>query len=167
MTTAPHPSIRPTLDALRDLPTLRQERRVLDGVEGVLDLKLESDERRYWICSSATVLRPGAAVPPELCTDNVTMEVFNPEAEEWDAFVYSPDRTKELQMVDYFQVLGRRLDELLSREAPDSIVDTRREIEELRSEFLALRKLWGEGQHTEAKSTTRTDYARKEGRRQW
>ena len=167
MSTAPHPAIRPTIDSLRELPTLRQERRELDGVEGVLDLKLESDERRFWMCSSATVLRPGSEVPPELRFDHVTMEVFNPENESWDAFVYPSDRTKELQMVDYFQVLGRRLDELLSREAPDSIIDTRREIEELRSEFLALRKLWGDGRPTEAKSTTRTDYAKKGGRGKW
>jgi hypothetical protein len=167
MQTAPHPAIRPTIESLSEMPTIRQEHKEIDGVEAVFDLKLESDERRYWTCSSVSVLRPGAEVPAEFQPDSVTMEVFNPESESWDAFVYPPERTKELQMVDYFQVLGRRLDELLSREAPDSITDTRREIEELRSEFLALRKLWGEGRPSEAKSKLRTDYARKGGRGQW
>jgi hypothetical protein len=69
------------------------------------------------------------------------MEVFNVETEEWDPVVYGPEKTKELQLVDYFELLGKRLDELLAREAPDSPEETRRELAELHSEFLTLRKL--------------------------
>jgi hypothetical protein len=141
MSAAPHPAIRPGIETLRHLPTLRRENRRINGLEGVLELKLESDERRYWVCaSSSTAARPDA-IPEEFRVDFITMEVYNPETDGWDAVAYGPEKTKELQLVDYFEVLGRRLDELLARELPDSPEETRRELSDLHTEFLALRKL--------------------------
>jgi hypothetical protein len=144
MSTAAHPSIRPSVDSLRRLPSIRQEKRVLQGVDGVFDLKLESEERRFWVCTSRSLAHAEGETPAFFRPDHVVMEVRNPETEAWDSFVYGPGDTKELQMFDYFDLLGRRLDELLAREAPESPRETRKEIEELRRDFLALRQLWNQ-----------------------
>jgi hypothetical protein len=144
MSTAAHPSIRPGVQSLRAAKTIRQETRVLQGVEGTFDLKMETDERRFWICSAANLARAEGQAPAFFRPDHVLMEVHNPESDTWDSFVYGPDDTKELQMFDYFDLLGRRLDELLAREAPDSPIETRQEIRDLRRDFLALRRLWNQ-----------------------
>jgi hypothetical protein len=97
-----HPEIRPGLDALRTLPTLCQ----IDEQWGRLELKLETDDTRYWVTTRG-LLHRSRQVPLNYVVDYVTVEKRTRDGR-WDLnAVFSPEAWKLSQAFDYCQLLYR------------------------------------------------------------
>jgi hypothetical protein len=113
--TAPSPLfvIRPGLDALRRYPTLCE----IDEAWGRIELKLETEDTRYWVTTAGLVERSRQA-PPNYVVNFVTVEKRSREGR-WDlSAVFSPEAWKLSQAFDYCQLLYgelRQLNEQLER----------------------------------------------------
>ena len=103
MTTA----IRPALHSLRQLPTLHQ----VSEVWGKLELKLETEDTRYWITTEG-VPNKTSGTPINYVVDYVTVEKLSEDGS-WDLkAVYSPEAWKLSQAFDYCQILYQELNRL-------------------------------------------------------
>lgn len=92
--------IRPTLNLLRDLPTLQA---VSESV-GKLELKMETDTNRYWITTEG-VPQKSNGLPVNCVVGYVTVERRLPDGA-WDLqAVYSPEAWKLSQGFDYTHLL--------------------------------------------------------------
>lgn len=134
MTTAtatPTLEIRPGLDSLRGFPTLCE----IDENWGKIELKLETNDTRYWVTTEGMTER-SRQVPPNYVVNFVTVEKRTQEGR-WDlSAVFSPEAWKLSQAFDYCQLLYRELrtlNEQLERqfswEARQRVDEVRREIE--------------------------------------
>jgi hypothetical protein len=103
MTTA----IRPTLQSLRCLPTLHQ----VSESWGRLELKLETDDTRYWITTEG-VSQKTSGTPINYVINYVTVEKLTDDGN-WDLkAVYSPEAWKLSQAFDYCQILYQELNRI-------------------------------------------------------
>jgi hypothetical protein len=99
--------IRPTLQSLRGLPTLHQ----VSEPWGKLELKLETDDTRYWITTEG-VDHKTSGTPINYVIDYVTVEKLSQDGS-WDLkAVYSPEAWKLSQGFDYCQLLYEDLNRL-------------------------------------------------------
>jgi len=99
--------IRPTLQSLRNLPTLHH----VSESWGRLELKMETEDTRYWITTEG-VTRKTSGTPINYVVDYVTVEKLS-DSGSWDLkAVYSPDAWKLSQAFDYCQILYQDLHRL-------------------------------------------------------
>ena len=99
--------IRPTLQSLRSRPTLHQ----VSESWGRLELKLETEDTRYWITTEG-VARKTSGTPINYVVDYVTVEKLTEDGN-WDLkAVYSPDAWKLSQAFDYCQILYQELNRI-------------------------------------------------------
>jgi hypothetical protein len=142
--------IRPTLQSLRQLPTLFQ----VSESWGKLELKLETDDTRYWVTTEGVPYKMSGA-PINYVVDYVTVEKRSADGN-WDLkAVYSPEAWKLSQGFDYCQMLQTELDQLsqeneetFSWERLNRIEDIQRELEQANRVITQLsekvRARWGE-----------------------
>ena len=96
--------IRPTLESLRQLPTLFQ----VSESWGKLELKLETNDTRYWVTTEGVPHKTSGA-PINYVVDYVTVEKLSPDGN-WDLkAVYSPEAWKLSQGLDYCHLLHQEL----------------------------------------------------------
>jgi hypothetical protein len=123
-------SIRPSLDALRRLPTLCE----IDEDWGRIELKLETHDTRYWLTTEGLPER-SRLVPANYVVNFVTVEKRTHEGR-WDlSAVFSPEAWKLSQAFDYCQLLYREMRSLNDRLSDDFSWDVRRQIDEVRREI--------------------------------
>jgi hypothetical protein len=107
-------TVRPTLNALRELPTLC----AVSETWGRLELKLETPDTRYWVTTQG-VPHKTSGTPINYVRDYVTVEKLSEDGN-WDLkAVYSPEAWKLSQAFDYCQILYQdltRLQQKLERE---------------------------------------------------
>jgi hypothetical protein len=139
--------IRPSADQLRGLPTLdtwtpdsptwarlRDHSRAA-GVDFRLELKLETRDARYWLCTRGAD-GPGPGVLPNWVVDNVTVE---PTGEgEVDLWAYNPAETKQLQEIDYMNLLKEEVERLYEQAEADPAPENLRKLNEVRAELTRL-----------------------------
>jgi hypothetical protein len=148
-------TIRPGLDALRRYPTLC----AIGETWGKIELKLETDDTRYWLTTEGVSER-SRQVPPNYVVNFVTVEKRTREGH-WDlSAVFSPEAWKLSQAFDYCQLLYRELRQLNDQlEAEFSwavccrIDDVRKEIEEANR---VIRVLTQQVRKRDAESAQRT-----------
>jgi hypothetical protein len=100
-------AIRPALTSLRLLPTIHQ----VSESWGKLELKLETEDTRYWITTEG-VPHKTSGTPINYVVGYVTVEKLNPDGS-WDLkAVYSPEAWKLSQGFDYCQLLYQELNRL-------------------------------------------------------
>jgi hypothetical protein len=122
--------IRPTLQSLRQLPTLFQ----VSETWGKLELKLETDDTRYWVTTEGVPHKTTGA-PINYVVDYVTVEKRSADGN-WDLkAVYSPEAWKLSQGFDYCQMLQAELDELSRVNEETFAWDRLRRIEEVEEEL--------------------------------
>ncbi len=136
-TTEPAPFlIRPGLDALRGLPTLCQ----IDEPWGKIELKLETEDTRYWVTTEGLHERSRRA-PPNYVVNFVTVEKRTREGR-WDlSAVFSPEAWKLSQAFDYSQLLYRELRELNEQVTDQFTWDLHGRIEEVRAEIESVNQV--------------------------
>jgi hypothetical protein len=139
---SPHPLIRPSPGYLKTLPTLRVltpenggnaiEKACREhGVDYQIDLKLETEETRYWL-----ITRCGRKRVPGWEEGVVFAEDVKPDENgEHKIVQYDPGNLKKLQRFDYLWMLRTELDRLLDE--PWSWEREKR-IQEVRAEILKL-----------------------------
>ena len=136
-----HPSIRPSPDYLRQLPTIEVRTHESDGehireycqdsgFEFRIELKLETEICRYWLCMRCVGegfadWREGAVIVEEL--DG-----------ECEMTAYGNENLKQLQRIDYCRTLKLELDRLLKE--PESS-ETQKRLSEVRQELNELMHL--------------------------
>ena len=99
--------IRPALQSLRQLPTLHQ----VSETWGRLELKLETDDTRYWITTEG-VPQKTSGTPINYVVNYVTVEKLSDDGN-WDLkAVYSPEAWRLSQGFDYCQMLYQELSRL-------------------------------------------------------
>jgi hypothetical protein len=141
---AEHRAIRPSAEELRGLPTLDtwtadspfwaplRERILAAGADSRLELKLETRDARFWLCTRGAD-GSDPAVLANWVVGNVTVE---PTAEgEADLWVYRPAETRQLQEIDYMNVLREDVDRLYGRAEADRTFDNMRKLDEARDEL--------------------------------
>jgi hypothetical protein len=116
--------VRPRAQYLRQLPTLarqtaeqapteQQELARRAGIDFVLELKLQTPEARWWLCTQgAAEARPG--VPRGWIVDYITPE-YPDNNGGWradDSAAYGPQNTAWLQGNDYLQMLTDECDRI-------------------------------------------------------
>ena len=122
--------IRPTLQSLRQLPTLFQ----VSEAWGKLELKLETDDTRYWVTTEGVPHKTSGA-PINYVVDYVTVEKRSADGN-WDLkAVYSPEAWKLSQGFDYCQLLYQDLQRLNAELAKRFSWETLREIEAVEREL--------------------------------
>jgi hypothetical protein len=127
--------IRPTLQTLRNLPTLHR----VEENWGRIELKLETCDTRYWLTTEG-VPHKTKGTPLNYVVDYVTIEKLTPEGH-WDLrAVYSPDAWKLSQGFDYCQLLSSDLAALEARLDEHFSWETLKEIETLRRELDATNR---------------------------
>jgi hypothetical protein len=127
---APTLMIRPGLDALRNYPTLC----LIDESWGKIELKLETEDTRYWLTTEG-LLERSRQVPPNYVVNFVTVEKRTCEGR-WDlSAVFSPEAWKLSQAFDYCQLLYRELRTLNEQLDACFCWETRRRIDEVRKEI--------------------------------
>jgi len=96
---------------------------------------LETRDARYWLCTQgAEQPRPG--VLKNWVVGNVTVE---PNARgEVSLMAYSPEETKQLQGIDYMNLLREEVDWLYERAEADPTAEKRRRLDEARDELTRL-----------------------------
>ncbi len=123
-------NMRPGLELLRRAPTLHQ---IADSW-GKIELKLETDDTRYWITTEGLPEKSTVA-PINFVIGYVTVEKRSAQGN-WDlSAVYSPDAWKLSQGFDYCQMLYRELRELNVRLEKNFSWQLKKEIEELWAEL--------------------------------
>jgi hypothetical protein len=122
--------IRPALQSLRQLPTLHQ----VSEAWGRLELKLETDDTRYWITTEG-VPQKTSGTPINYVVNYVTVEKLSEDGN-WDLkAVYSPEAWRLSQGFDYCQMLYQELNRLNEEQEKSFSWDTVRQIEEVQSEL--------------------------------
>src|SRR5580704_4685349 len=131
--------IRPTLKSLRQLPTLFQ----VAESWGKLELKLETDDTRYWVTTEG-VPRKTSGAPINYVVDYVTVEKLSPDGN-WDLkAVYSPEAWKLSQGFDYCQLLQAEVDRLCEENENEFSWDRQREIEAIERELQTANRIVAE-----------------------
>ncbi len=129
MTTTANP-IRPALQSLRQLPTLHQ----VSETWGRLELKLETDDTRYWITTEG-VPQKTSGTPINYVVNYVTVEKLSEDGN-WDLkAVYSPEAWRLSQGFDYCQMLYQELSRLNEELEKKFGWDTVRQIEGVEAEL--------------------------------
>jgi hypothetical protein len=122
--------IRPALHSLRERPTLFQ----VAEAWGKLELKLETNDTRYWITTEGVPQKTSGA-PINYVIDYVTVEKLSADGN-WDLkAVYSPEAWKLSQGFDYCQLLQAELDRLQQENEVAFSWDRVRQIEEVEREL--------------------------------
>jgi hypothetical protein len=122
--------IRPALHSLRQLPTLHQ----VSETWGRLELKLETDDTRYWITTEG-VPQKTSGTPINYVVNYVTVEKLSEDGN-WDLkAVYSPEAWRLSQGFDYCQMLYQELNRLNEENEKAFSWDTIRQIEAVESEL--------------------------------
>jgi hypothetical protein len=122
--------IRPALQSLRQLPTLHQ----VSETWGRLELKLETDDTRYWITTEG-VPQKTSGTPINYVVNYVTVEKLSEDGN-WDLkAVYSPEAWRLSQGFDYCQMLYQELNRLNEEQEKDFSWDTVRQMEEVQAEL--------------------------------
>jgi hypothetical protein len=122
--------IRPALQSLRQLPTLHQ----VSETWGRLELKLETDDTRYWITTEG-VPQKTSGTPINYVVNYVTVEKLSEDGN-WDLkAVYSPEAWRLSQGFDYCQMLYQELNRLNEENEKSFSWDTVRRIEEVEAEL--------------------------------
>jgi hypothetical protein len=122
--------IRPALQSLRQLPTLHQ----VSETWGRLELKLETDDTRYWITTEG-VPQKTSGTPINYVVNYVTVEKLSEDGN-WDLkAVYSPEAWRLSQGFDYCQMLYQELNRLNEEQEKEFSWDTVRQIEEVQDEL--------------------------------
>jgi hypothetical protein len=142
-----HRPVRPSADQLRGLPTLDtwtpdspmwarlRDRSRAAGVDFRLELKLETRDARFWLCTRGAD-GPGPGVLPNWIVDNVTVE---PTAgAEADLPAYSPAETKPLQALESMNLAREEVDRLHERAEADPTPENLRKLDEVRDELTRL-----------------------------
>ena len=130
MTTAVTTAIRPNLHLLRRLPTIHQ----VAEPWGKLELKLETDDTRYWLTTEGVARKTGGT-PINYVIDYVTVEKRTEDGN-WDLkAVYSPEAWKLSQGFDYCHLLHKELSRLNARLGKRFSWETVREIEGVQREL--------------------------------
>ncbi len=123
-------TVRPTLDALRQLPTLS----AVAETWGKLELKLETPDTRYWVTTEG-VPHKMSGTPINYVRDYVTVEKLSEDGN-WDLkAVYSPEAWKLSQAFDYCQILYQDLTRLQEKLAEDFTWETVRTIKQVEKEL--------------------------------
>jgi hypothetical protein len=124
-----HATIRPALQSLRKLPTLYQ----ISETWGKLELKLETDDTRYWVTTEG-VARRTCGAPINYIVNYVTVETLS-ENGTWDLkAVYSPEAWQLSQGFDYCHVLQHELNALRQQLEENFSWETARQIDEIERE---------------------------------
>jgi hypothetical protein len=122
--------IRPALQSLRQLPTLHQ----VSEAWGRLELKLETDDTRYWITTEG-VPQKTSGTPINYVVNYVTVEKLSDDGN-WDLkAVYSPEAWRLSQGFDYCQMLYQELNRLNEEQEKSFSWDSLRQIEEVQAEL--------------------------------
>jgi hypothetical protein len=122
--------IRPALQSLRQLPTLHQ----VSETWGRLELKLETDDTRYWITTEG-VPQKTSGTPINYVVNYVTVEKLSEDGN-WDLkAVYSPEAWRLSQGFDYCQMLYQELNRLNEENEKFFSWDTIRQIEAVEAEL--------------------------------
>jgi hypothetical protein len=122
--------IRPALHSLRQLPTLHQ----VSETWGRLELKLETDDTRYWITTEG-VPQKTSGTPINYVVNYVTVEKLSEDGN-WDLkAVYSPEAWRLSQGFDYCQMLYQELSRLNEELEKSFSWDTVRDIEQVEREL--------------------------------
>jgi hypothetical protein len=122
--------IRPALQSLRQLPTLHQ----VSETWGRLELKLETDDTRYWITTEG-VPQKTSGTPINYVVNYVTVEKLSEDGN-WDLkAVYSPEAWRLSQGFDYCQMLYQELSRLNEENEKFFSWETIRRIEEVEAEL--------------------------------
>jgi hypothetical protein len=122
--------IRPALQSLRQLPTLHQ----VSETWGRLELKLETDDTRYWITTEG-VPQKTSGTPINYVVNYVTVEKLSEDGN-WDLkAVYSPEAWRLSQGFDYCQMLYQELSRLNEENEKSFSWETIRRIEEVEAEL--------------------------------
>jgi hypothetical protein len=122
--------IRPNLNVLRTLPTIHQVAKPW----GKLELKLETDDTRYWLTTEGVTHKTGGT-PINYVLDYVTVERRTDQGH-WDLkAVYSPEAWKLSQGFDYCHLLYQELTALQASLEKKFSWDTVRQIEEIEREL--------------------------------
>jgi hypothetical protein len=130
MLSTPTLLIRPGLEALRRYPTLCQ----IDEVWGKIELKLETDDTRYWVTTEGLADRSCQA-PANYVINFVTVEKRTREGR-WDlSAVFSPEAWALSQAFDYCQLLYRELRNLTEQLEERFTWEVRGRIDEVRKEI--------------------------------
>jgi hypothetical protein len=128
-------AIRPTLQSLRRMPTLHQ----VSESWGKLELKLETDDTRYWITTEG-VPHKTSGTPINYVIDYVTVEKLSEDGN-WDLkAVYSPEAWKLSQAFDYCQILYQELNRLNAQLEEEFHWETVHEVEKVQAELEAANK---------------------------
>jgi hypothetical protein len=132
MRTTTHPAtvIRPGLHSLRSFPTLCE----IDEAWGKIELKLETDDTRYWVTTEGMRERSRQS-PANYVVDFVTVEKRTREGG-WDlSAVFSPEAWKLSQAFDYCQLLYRELRTINEKLETDFSWELRRQLDSVRREI--------------------------------
>ena len=122
--------IRPTLQSLRQLPTLFQ----VAESWGKLELKMETNDTRYWITTEGVPHKTSGA-PINYVVNYVTVEKLSADGN-WDLkAVYSPEAWKLSQAFDYCQMLQAEIDRLVQENDKEFAWARVRQIEEVELEL--------------------------------
>jgi hypothetical protein len=122
--------IRPALHSLRQLPTLHQ----VSETWGRLELKLETDDTRYWITTEG-VPQKTSGTPINYVVNYVTVEKLSEDGN-WDLkAVYSPEAWRLSQGFDYCQMLYQELNRLNEENEKAFSWETIRQIEAVEAEL--------------------------------
>jgi len=122
--------IRPALQSLRQLPTLHQ----VSETWGRLELKLETDDTRYWITTEG-VPQKTSGTPINYVVNYVTVEKLSDDGN-WDLkAVYSPEAWRLSQGFDYCQMLYQELNRLNEEQEKSFSWDSLRQIEGVQAEL--------------------------------
>lgn len=122
--------IRPALQSLRQLPTLHQ----VSETWGRLELKLETDDTRYWITTEG-VPQKTSGTPINYVVNYVTVEKLSEDGN-WDLkAVYSPEAWRLSQGFDYCQMLYQELNRLNEENEKYFSWDTVKHIEAVEAEL--------------------------------
>jgi hypothetical protein len=116
----PDQGIRPSPEALRRLPTLKveteedgseyyQERVKALGIDVRLELKLETQTCKYWLCTRGAD-KPGPGVLPNWIVGYVTPESKLPGSKGEMGQPYGPEQTDRFQELDYMNLIKEEID---------------------------------------------------------
>ncbi len=128
--------VRPSVDVLRNYPTLCE----IDEAWGKIELKLETEDTRYWLTTEGVTQR-SRQVPPNYVVNFVTIEKRTREGR-WNlSAVFSPEAWKLSQAFDYCQLLYRELRNLNEQLERQFHWETRRQIDVVRMEIEAANRV--------------------------
>ena len=123
-------TIRPNLQKLCHLPTLN----AVAETWGRLELKLETDDTRYWITTEGVPSKT-TGTPINYVLNYVTVEKLSEDGNWGLKAVYSPDAWKLSQGFDYAQMLLAEVERLKEMQEETFSWERSRKIEEVNREL--------------------------------